>query len=107
MVQLGYTDRAFSGTVTSNGNTYDTPVTTQYVKEAIIFLEVTDLSGWLDIELHTWNPETGEWHLLAKFDRITALGNDEGFIEYGLGQRIAVSYEISDSATFSVDIHMK
>jgi hypothetical protein len=106
-VRFGYTRRLFSGTVTGEGNTQATPIKCKFEKEAIFYLNVTALTGWLDIEIQLYNPLTGEWHKLATFDRVTTICNDEGFVEYGIGEKLAVKYDTNDSATFSLDVHLK
>ena len=97
----------YSGTATADGNTQSTPVETRYVKEAVFFLNVTALSGTLDLEIQTYNPLTANWHKLATFDQINGTGQDEGFIQYSLGEQIALKYEVSASATFTLDVHLK
>lgn len=113
MVQLGYTNTIFSGTAIASGNTHDTPVITRYVKEASIFLKVTTVAGvnpTLDLTIEIYNPVTDAWHTLATFDQKTEAGQDEGFVEYGLGEKMACSYVIggtTPSFTFTVDATFK
>jgi hypothetical protein len=104
---IGYTEQLHSGAVTADGNTQSSPVETKYVKEAIFFLDITAISGTLDLEIQTYNPLTENWHKLATFDQKNGIGQDEGFIEYGLGERIALEYKVSGSATFTLDAHLK
>jgi hypothetical protein len=104
---VGYTEQLYSGTATADGNTQSTPVKTKFVKEAIFFLDITAISGTLDLEIQTYNPLTEKWHKLATFDQKNGTGQDEGFIEYGLGEKVALKYVVSGSATFTLDAHLK
>ena len=104
---LGYTESLHDGTVTACGDTHSNPVETRYVREAVFFLNVTAISGTLDLEIQTYNPLTAEWHKLATFDQINGTGKDEGFIQYSLGEKIALEYEVAGSATFTFDAHLK
>ena len=106
-MRVSSTQRLHSGTVTADGNTHSTPVKCAFESEAIFYLDVTAISGTLDIEIQTYNPLTEKWHKLAVFDQKTGTGKDEGFIEYGIGERLAIDYEVSNSATFTMDVHLK
>ena len=105
--RLSYTDRIYGGTVTTDGNTHATPVTTKYVSEANFLLDITAISGTLNLEIQTYNSLTGNWHKLATFDQKNGTGQDEGFIQYSLGGKIALKYEVSASATFTLDVDLK
>lgn len=107
MARHGYTRQLFSGTATGVGNTQSTPIPCKVEKEAIFYLDITALSGWLDVEIQTLDPLTDNWHKLATFDRKASIGQDEGFIGYGIGQKLAVEYDTSGSATFSLNVHLK
>lgn len=104
---LGYTVSIYDGTATADGNTQSTPVETRYVREAVFLLDVSSIGGTLDLEIQTYNPLTSNWHKLATFDQINGTGQDEGFIQYSLGEQIALEYEVSGSATFTLDVHLK
>ena len=104
---ISHPAKIYSGTATSNGNTRATPVVTKYSREATIFLNITAISGTLDLEIQTYNQLTEEWHKLATFDQINGIGKDEGFIQYGLGEKISLEYEVSGSATFTLDANLK
>ena len=104
---LGYTVSIYGGTATADGNTQSTPVETRYVREAVFFLNVTAINGTLDLEIQTYNPLTSEWHKLATWDRVSGTVKDEGFIQYSLGEQIALDYKVSASATFTLDVHLK
>jgi hypothetical protein len=104
---ITYTQRLYSGTATANGNTHDAPVKVRYVAEAVFMLNITAITGTLDIEIQTYNSLTEEWHKLAVFTQKSTTGKDEGFIEYGLGDSLAIEYEVNGSATFSVDAVLK
>ena len=107
MGSFGATYNLYSGTATGNGNTQSTPLKVRFNTEAAIFLEITAISGTLDITIQTKNPLTDTWHTLATFDQKSATGNDEGYLYGVLGEYIAVSYEVSDSCTFRVDASVK
>ena len=99
--------KVYGGTATADGNTHATPVKTKFSREAVFFLDVTALSGTLDLEIQTYDSLTEKWHKLATFDQKNGTGQDEGFIEYGLGEKIALKYEVSASATFTLDVNLK
>ena len=105
--RLSYTDRVYGGTATTDGDTHATPVKTKFVSEAVFFLDVTAISGTLDLEIQTYNSLTEKWHKLATFDQKNGIGQDEGFIEYGLGEKISLEYVVSNSATFTLDVSLK
>jgi len=107
MNEIPHLQTLFSGTVTSDGNTQSTPVKCRWAKEATFFLDVTALSGTLDIEIQTKDSRTGKWHKLATFDQKNGTGTDEGFIEYGIGELLAVKYVVPGSATFSLNVYLK
>jgi hypothetical protein len=110
---ISHVDTVFNGTATATGNTSATPVITKYDKEAIIYLDITAVSGsspTLDLVFKTYDPVSAKWFTLATFDRKTATGQDVGYIEYGLNERIACFYAIGGtdpSFTFSISINLK
>lgn len=99
--------KIYSGTTAENGDTHASPVVTKYSKEAIIFLDITAIAGTLGLEIQTYNPLTEKWHKLATFDQKSSIGEDEGFIEYGLGEKIALKYTVNGSVTFTLDGNLK
>ena len=101
----GNTQRLFSGSTTGCGDTHDDPVKCRFSKEAIFYLDITAIAGDLDIEIQTYNPLTDNWHKLAVFDTKTTICQDEGFIEYGIGEKLAIEYD--GTATFTLDVHLK
>ena len=105
--RLSYTERVYGGTATTDGTTHATPVKTKFVSEANFLLDITAITGTLDLEIQTYNPLTKKWHKLATFDRKSGTGQDEGFIQYSLGGKIALKYEVSVSATFTLDVDLK
>ena len=107
MIIIPHTQRLYSGSATADGNTRATPIGTKHSKEAVFLLNITAISGTLDLEIQTYNPLTKKWHKLATFDRKNGTGQDEGFIEYGLGEKISLKYEVSGSATFTLDASLK
>jgi hypothetical protein len=103
----------FSGTATSSGDTTATPVGTKYDREAVFYLDITAASGanpTLDIVFKVYDDISGKWYELASFDRKTAIGNDVGFVAYGLDGSVAAFYTIgggSPSFTFTISAHLK
>ncbi len=106
-MRIGYTDRLYSGTATVSSNTQASSVFCDYASEAIFFLDITAINGTLDIELQTHNPLTDKWHKLAEFTQKSGTGKDEGFVQYGIGERLAIKYEVSAGCTFTLDVHLK
>ena len=104
---VGYTDSMFSGSITTSGNTQSTPVKCRYVREAIFFLDITAITGNLDVEIYTYDSISENWHLLATFDTKTATGQDEGYIQYSLGEQLSITYTTTGTATFSLNVHLK
>ena len=99
----------YSGTATSSSNTHSTPVGTKWTKEAIIFFNITAASGTLDVEVKTYDSITEKWYLLATFDQKSSITSDVGYIQYGLGEKLAVDYTVSvaGSFTFEVTVNIK
>ena len=104
---LSHNETLYDGTATGSGNTRSTPVITSYSKEAIFFLDVTTMTGTLSLSIKVYNELTGKWHLLAEFDEKSCVCTDEGYVEYGLGDKIACDYEAAGSATFSLTVNLK
>ena len=105
MTEIPHTQKIFSGTTTGGGNTRATPVKCRWSKEATFFLNITAISSDLDLEIQTNDSRTGEWHKLATFDTKNGTGNDEGFIQYGIGEQLSLKYD--GSATFSLNVYLK
>jgi len=113
MSYVAHSQILYSGTATTTGNTQSTPKVCRYSKEAVFFLDVTAVSGTsptLDVAINTYDEVGGNWHLLATFDRMTATGTDVGYVGYGLGEKLSVTYTIdgtNPSFTFSVAANLK
>ena len=105
---FAYTQVIYSGTATATGNSQSSPVITSYIKEANFYLNITAVSGanpTLDIDIQVYNSLTGVWHKLAEWTQKTSTGSDSGYLDYGLGAKIAIEYTIAGtnpSFTFSV-----
>jgi hypothetical protein len=103
----------FSGTATSSSNSRSSPVITRWSKEAIFFLDITAVSGTnptLNITIKVYDVLSGKWHLLATFTEKGNVSTDVGYIQYGLGDRIACDYAITGtnpSFTFTVTVNLK
>jgi hypothetical protein len=111
---LSHVETIFSGTVTESGNTSATPIKTEYDKEAIIYLDITAVSGTnptLDLTFKTYDPLSQKWYELASFNQKTATGQDVGYIEYGINERLAVFYVVggtdTPTFTFSISVNLK
>ena len=110
---ISHVDTLYSGTVTFSGDTSATPINTQYDKEAIIYFDITAVGGespTLDLTLKTYDPVSMKWYDLAYFDQKTEVGQDVGYIEYGINERLAVFYEVggnNPSFTFTVSANLK
>jgi len=107
MKEIPHLQVIHTGAVTACGNTRSTPAKCRWAKEATFFLNITAISGTLDLEIQTKDTRTGEWHKLATFDQKNCICTDEGFIEYGIGAELSVEYEVSNSATFSLNVYLK
>lgn len=113
MSRKAYTRRIFSGTAGATGNTQSTPIPCKTEQEGTFYLKITAVTGsnpTLDVVIQTYNPMTNTWHTLATFDQKIATGQDEGFVEYGLGEKLACLYTIGGSTpsfTFTVDVTLK
>ena len=106
-MSFGTTYRIHSGAVTTSGNTQATPLKVSFNREAVFFLKVTAISGTLAVEIQTYNRLTSTWHKLAVFSTKSTVCQDEGFIEYGIGEKVAIAYTLTGTATFSMDVHVK
>ena len=111
---IAYTQQLFSGVVTTSSNSTATPIKTNHGKEAIIFLDITAVSGTnptLDLTLKVYNSGAGKWHTFATFDQKTSTGTDVGYVDYAIGEEMAVFYTIGGTATptftFSVNVGIK
>jgi len=110
---ISHVETLYSGTATASGDTSATPVKTQFDKEAIIYFDITAVSGsgaTLDLTLKIYDPVSVKWYELASFDQKNDVGQDVGYIEYGINERLAVFYEINGqnpSFTFTVSVNLK
>lgn len=113
MPYVAHSETLFSGTAGATGNTQSTPKVCRYSKEGVFFLDVTAASGsspTLDVTINTYDAVGGNWHLLASFDQMTTTGTDVGYVEYGLGDKLSITYTIggtTPSFTFTVAAHLK
>jgi len=107
MIEVPHIREIYSGTITAEGNTHDDPIPCKWATEATFFLNITAISGNLDLEIQTQDTLTGEWHKLATFDTKNTICTDEGFIDYGIGERLALEYDTTGSATFSLNVYLK
>jgi hypothetical protein len=111
---IAYTQRLFSGTVTASSNNSATPLRTKHGKEAIIYLDITAVSGTnptLNLTLKIQDSITEKWHTLATFTQKTSVGTDIGYIQYGIGEEMALYYTVGGTSTptftFSVNVGIK
>lgn len=111
---LSHVETLFSGTITASGDTTATPVISKYDKEAIIYLDITSVSGTsptLDLTFKVYDGVSQKWFPLASFNQKTGIGQDVGYIEYGINDKIAVFYTIggtdNPSFTCTISVHLK
>lgn len=113
---IAYTQQLYSGTDIGkgSGDSTATPLITKHGKEATIFLNITVKSGTnptLDLTLKIYNSIRDNWDTLATFDQKTDTGTDIGYIDYGIGEKMAVYYTIGGTGTptftFSIDVGIK
>lgn len=104
---ISYIQKLYSGTATSSSNTSATPIITKHGKEATIYLNITAASGTLDLTLKIYDSLSAAWHTLATFDQKNSTGTDVGYIEYAIGEKMALYYTVSGSFTFSVNVGIK
>ena len=103
----------YSGTVTTNGNSFSTPINVKNAGEIVLFLDVTDVQGntpGLIVYLMTQDPISEKWFLIGNFDNKTAIGTDITFIINGIGSTIACSWAVSGvdpSFTFALNASIK
>ncbi len=108
---ISYTQELFSGIITASGDNSATPLRTKHGKEAIIFLDITAVSGTnptLDLTLKVYNSGAEKWHTLATFDQKTSTGTDVGYIEYAIGEEMAIFYTLggTDTPKFTITINV-
>ena len=110
---ISHVDTIFSGTKSESGDTSATPIITKYDKEAIIYFDVSAASGTtptLDLTLKTYDPVSAKWYELAHFTRKTTTGQDVGYVQYGINEKLAAFYVIggsNPSFTFTVSANLK
>lgn len=111
---ISYTQQLFSGTVTASSNSTATPLKTKNGKEAIIFLNITAVSGTnptLDLTLKVYDSLTTQWHTFASFDQKANTGTDVGYVGYAIGEEMAVYYTVggtnTPTFTFSINVGIK
>ena len=110
---IAYTQKIFSGTVTANGNSQSTPINTQHAKECSIFFDITAASGTsptIDLTIQIYDSISDKWYTLGYFDQKTGVGTDVGYVEYAIGEKMAVSYVIggtNPSFTIAVNATFK
>lgn len=77
-------------------------------REAIFFLNVTDVSGndvTLDVVMETKDPVSGEWFEIARFAQVTETAKEHISVTGGLGSVIRAVYTIAgDGASFTLSL---
>jgi hypothetical protein len=99
----------YSGTATESGNSYAHPVPSKYCKSGTFYLDITAASGTIDIVIEIWDSISKKWYLLATFTQQNSITHIPGFVQYGLGEKVACKYVISQggSFTFAVTANLK
>jgi hypothetical protein len=88
----------YTGTVITNGNSYDHPIEVRNAGEVVLFLDVTAVSGTnpsLTIYLMTQDTISGKWFLVGNFTPKTSAGTDITYIINGLGSYIACAWTVA------------
>ena len=100
------TVQLFSGVITESGDSYALPVITRWHKEALVFFDITAVSGTdptLDIEIQAYDEVSKKWFKIAYFDQKTEIGKDIGPIPNCIGEKMAIAYVLggTDSPSFT------
>ena len=64
----------------------------------------------LDVYIRVYDVLSGKWYLLATFSQKSSVISDVGFVAYGLGERLAISYVVggtNPSFTFAINATFK
>jgi len=110
---IASTQQLYSGTATATSNTQATPIITRHAKECALFLDVTAASGagpTLNVTINIYDRLSDKWYLLATFTEKTSVTTDVGYVEYGLGEKMSITYTIGGtdpSFTFAVNATLK
>ncbi len=113
---IAYTQELFSGTDIGkgSGDSTATPLVVKHGKEATIYLSITAVSGTnptLGLTFKIYNSLRATWHTLASFDQKTSTGTDSGYLDYGIGEKMAVYYTVggtnTPTFTFTIDVGIK
>ena len=105
--------QVYSGTVVTNGNSYDSPINVQGTSEVVLFLDVVSASGTnpsLTVYLMTKDVISGKWFLVGNFTPKTSVGTDITYIINGLGSYIACAWAVTGvdpSFTFALNASIK
>lgn len=98
---------------TASGDTSATPIDVGKYKEALFFLDVTDVAGTsptLDVAIKTKDPISGKWFDLVSFAQVTAISSEMKAVNGLIGSQIAAFYTIAGdtpSFTFSLGAVLK
>ena len=88
----------YSGTITTNGNSYANPIEVRNAGEVVLFLDVTAVAGTnpsLTVYLMTQDTISGKWFLVGNFTPKTAPGTDITYIINGLGSYVACAWAVT------------
>lgn len=99
---LSHSETLYSGTISASGDTSATPIITKYDKEAIIYLDITAVTGTnptLDLTIKIYDEVSEKWYELADFDQKITTGQDVGYVEYGINDKMALFYEVGGTNT--------
>lgn len=111
---ISYIQQLYSAATTTTGNSSATPIKVKHGKEATIYLDITAVSGTdptLDLTIKIYDSLSAKWHRLATFNQKTSTGTDVGYLEYAIGEKMALYYTIggtnTPTFTFSVNVGIK
>ena len=94
----------YSGTATESGDSYAKPALTKYCREGTFFLDITEASGTIDVTIMVWDSISKKWYLLATYTQENSVTHVPGFVQYGLGEKVACKYVISDGGSFTFSV---
>lgn len=103
----------FKDTKVATGNTKTTPVEVMHFKEGTFFIDCSARSGTsptLDVTVLTYDKSGDDWHVIATFTQLTAVGKEMKAVAANMGDKIAILYTIggtTPSFTFTVSAVLK
>ncbi len=98
--------QVYAGTITGDGNSYSTPIDVGGAMEAVLFLDVTDVSdGKVTVSIMIQDTISGKWLELDAFDKSENAGIVMLPITSGLGSTIACSWVVEGSTNITLALN--